>query len=59
VGAESFQQSANNRENGDNSRRGNANGRSVDTTLPNVISTGSSSPSQWARHGNGLVDTFA
>jgi flagellar hook-length control protein FliK len=59
VGAESFQQQANNRENGDNPNRGNSSGRGIDTALSNVVSTGSSSASQWLRRGNGLVDTFA
>ena len=56
VGAESFQQQANNRENGDNSRQGSA--RDTGATANGFIA-GSSSPSQWLRRGNGLVDTFA
>lgn len=60
VGAESFQQSANNRENGDNPSRGNGSrstGGSV--SMAGGLLAGGSSPSQWLRRGNGLVDTFA
>ena len=56
VGAESFQQQANNRENGDNpSRAGN---RDTDAIADGFIA-GGSTPAQWLRRGNGLVDTFA
>lgn len=56
VGAESFQQQANNRENGDNPSRGSD--RAPGAITDGVIA-GSSTPAQWLRRGNGLVDTFA
>lgn len=56
VGAESFQQSADKRENGDNPTRG---GSRDSGTIANGFATGNSAPPQWARRGNGLVDTFA
>lgn len=59
VGAESFQQSANNRENGDNASRGGSNARTADSAMPNGLIAGGSTSAQWLRRGNGLVDTFA
>lgn len=58
VGAESFQQSANNPENGDNFSRG---GRNVNagSTMTSGLGAGGSAPSPWLRRGSGLVDTFA
>lgn len=57
VGAESFQQSSGNRENGDNSRRGNA----PDTTTTEAVHGGilAGGSAQALRSGNGMVDTFA
>jgi flagellar hook-length control protein FliK len=56
VGAESFQQAASQRENGDNSRRG---GDAGNDGAAGVAASGETSASQWLRRGNGLVDTFA
>lgn len=59
VGAESFQQSANKRENGDNHSRGKGNAGSGSMSLSAGLIADSSSPRQWLRQGNGMVDTFA
>ncbi|MDD5247948.1 MAG: flagellar hook-length control protein FliK [Rhodocyclaceae bacterium] len=59
VGAESFRQSADTHENGDNSRRGHAgNGDGGGSALPGIAAS-SASQTQWLQRGNGLVDTFA
>lgn len=57
VGAESFQQQAGSRENGDNPAR-NGTGGSHAIRGSDFIA-GGGSPTQWLRQGNGLVDTFA
>ena len=59
VGAESFQQSANNRENGDNSFRGNGRHGDSGTSATEGLLAGNTAPAQWLRRGSGLVDTFA
>ncbi|MBI4984106.1 MAG: flagellar hook-length control protein FliK [Rhodocyclales bacterium] len=59
VGAESFQQSANKRENGDNPAHGRGNTGDAGIALTNGLIGGGSSPAHWVRYGNGLVDTFA
>jgi len=59
VGAESSQQSANKRENGDNPAHGRGNTGDAGIALTNGLIGGGSSPAHWVRYGNGLVDTFA
>lgn len=59
VGAESFQQAANQRENGDNSARGGNRGNDAAANVVGAAASGQTSPAQWLRRGNGLVDTFA
>lgn len=58
VGAESFRQSAGQRENGDNSPPGQGRGENG-RTVPAGLFTAGSAPAQWLRRGNGMVDTFA
>jgi flagellar hook-length control protein FliK len=59
VGAESFQQSANGRESGDNSSRGNTNDNRAGDASDNGLATAGSASTRWLKRGNGLVDTFA
>lgn len=59
VGAESFQQSADNRENGDNPLRRFGRDGDGNASMPGELLAAGSSQGQWLRRGNGLVDTFA
>lgn len=57
VGAESFQQAAQQQQTGDNSGRGN--GRDADKTPQGLALGHEHAPGQALKRGNGLVDTFA
>ena len=59
VGAESFRQSANQRENGDNPRPGQGRDSDGGRSMPTGAFSSGGSQVQWQRRGSGMVDTFA